>query len=105
MKNSILICFLTISMILTSCTKDENKTDIQNEELSIVGVWLWQSETINGETVDLDSCESQFTLTFDEANNFIDNQPYNVSQVCTDDVSIGTYNIEGSKITCISWKW
>lgn len=101
MKKPILFCLLILSMIITSCSKDENESNVQNEEVSLVGVWLWQSETIDGDSIELDSCEAQFTLTFDSNSNFIDNQPYSISGECTDDIANGTYSIDGTNISFV----
>lgn len=66
MKYTITMVLAGILLTLSSCSKEEDVEFIQSDSVDlIIGTWQLQSQTQNGDVVNLDDCNMQGTITFE----------------------------------------
>lgn len=100
MKNLITAVALLICFTFTSCSTDEDNTEPEVQEVSIVGTWFLTSISFDDVVEELSECDlnSNIILTADdtiEDNEFIEDSQFG----CFNDGLSGTFEVSGENIT------
>lgn len=100
MKKVLYTVIVSLTLLIYSCKKeDKNNNPTTN---TIVGTWLVQSITGNGQTKNLDSCSRQNYYVFtDKTFKAVD---YDTEQngACVEEIKKGSYTISGNQLIMTS---
>lgn len=89
-----------LTLLIYSCKKEEKENDASTN--TVVGTWLIQSITGDGQTKDLDSCSRQnYFVLSDKTFKVID---FDIEQngTCVEEIKEGSYIISGNQLIMTS---
>ena len=102
----LLLLLSAFTLLFISCEEEENTNDENN---SLEGTWLYTSRTVDGEAREIEECETNDTITFNNgtftANYGYEEYVYNDTDYndytieCARYSNIGTYTTSGNSLT------
>lgn len=97
-KLNVFLLLITVT-ILTSCSKDDDSSEIS--AASLVGTWQWTASAENGEEYELDECDLMDTLVFSPDNTASGTYYYFDGTSCAVDVEDDafTWSLSGDVLT------
>lgn len=99
-KLNYLVFLFVVAISFTSCDKDDDDSSVASADL--VGKWRYTAQTVNGESVELEECQSMNTIEFFSDGKY--NSETFVAEQSTDANGQTTTTCESSSIENATWE-